>query len=121
MTEQHLTQEQVERLFKQWGLLMYLMDTPRLEGGVLSIAYDVDPLKDIMVEPRTWVLRHEGRGRVRQVEHRDPFEAITLLMETEWQGLAECPGDAFEVLKHPMTQEVADAIYQASLARLEEP
>lgn len=98
MTDEPLTPEQSERLLARNLLLNELLDIPRLQGGVLTIAHDVHPALPFG-EPRLFVLRHERRGRIREAQHRDGVEALKLLLETPYRDRVPDSADPVEALK----------------------
>lgn len=98
MDDDALTPDQAERLVARSLLLTELLDIPRLKGGVLTIAHDVDP--DLPFgQPRLFVLRHERRGRICEAQHRDGMEALKLLLEAPYRDRVEDPLDLVEALK----------------------
>lgn len=97
----------IERLHERLDFLHDLTRLPRLNGGVLSIAYDVRP-----EVPRgsgglmTYVVRHEFRGKMRQAEAKTVKEAFYLMEEMPFSDRVIAPDDVLEALKVPMSNEV---------------
>lgn len=86
---------------ERWLPFWELYEVPRLSGGVLSIGHDIDPDRP-MDTLSTTVIRHEFRGRVREVEVTHGENPYERLRAAEWRKRDIPADDLLEALKIPM-------------------
>ena len=86
---------------ERWLPFWELYEVPRLSGGVLSIGHDIDPDRP-MDALSTTVIRHEFRGRVREVEVTHGENPYERLRAAEWRERDIPADDLLEALKTPM-------------------